>query len=253
MRTIKRRDFLKAAAFACPAFAAGADALLAAQQRQQEVKGLAVIKAKCTGCGDCVKNCPVEAIKLKDGLAVIDNEECLDCGACIDECPTEAIVHKKDLPAAEAEAKPPARKEEPANKANRRTAAAKAGDEISYAMPGGWIAQALTGSGPEVKAHYVYYVQSLPYGEMYLSYHPLADGSTLDRAFDQGLANVRPSLPYYQARGTQKTAVNGLPAIVHDFSYMPGGAGVLFFSRTYTLLAGAGIYTFFFQTVQRYA
>jgi ferredoxin len=46
---------------------------------------------KCTGCGSCVEECPVEAIKLVDNLAKIDPELCTDYGTCIDACSVEAI------------------------------------------------------------------------------------------------------------------------------------------------------------------
>ena len=45
---------------------------------------------KCTGCGACVDICPVEALTIKHGKAVI-GEACVDCGACITECATEAL------------------------------------------------------------------------------------------------------------------------------------------------------------------
>ena len=45
----------------------------------------------CTGCGQCVDTCPVEAISLVDDIAVVDAELCVDCGQCIDACPVEAI------------------------------------------------------------------------------------------------------------------------------------------------------------------
>lgn len=45
----------------------------------------------CTGCGQCVDTCPVEAISLVDDIAVVDPELCVDCGQCIDACPVEAI------------------------------------------------------------------------------------------------------------------------------------------------------------------
>jgi hypothetical protein len=130
--------------------------------------------------------------------------------------------------------------------------AANTGEDVTFAMPDGWVAQALQGQGPEIKAHYVYMYRGAPYGEMYLSYEALAGTATLDRIFEQGLAKVRPNMPYYQARGTQKTTVGGMPAIVHDFSYMPSAAGVIFIARTYTMIAGSNVYTFFFQTVQNY-
>ncbi len=46
---------------------------------------------KCTGCGDCVEECPTDAIEMKDEKAVVNEEECIDCGACVDVCPAEAI------------------------------------------------------------------------------------------------------------------------------------------------------------------
>ena len=46
---------------------------------------------KCTGCETCVESCPLDAITMKDDLAVIDPDTCGDCGTCVDECPTEAI------------------------------------------------------------------------------------------------------------------------------------------------------------------
>lgn len=45
---------------------------------------------KCTGCGVCVEVCPVNAIKVENGKAVIGGE-CVDCGGCIAQCPVEAI------------------------------------------------------------------------------------------------------------------------------------------------------------------
>jgi len=41
-----------------------------------------VIAAKCTGCGLCVKACPVDAIRMRDGIAVIDYDTCILCGVC---------------------------------------------------------------------------------------------------------------------------------------------------------------------------
>lgn len=46
----------------------------------------------CSGCGDCVPACPLDAIEMQDGKAKVDEETCGDCGACIDACPTESIT-----------------------------------------------------------------------------------------------------------------------------------------------------------------
>ncbi|MFA4943536.1 MAG: 4Fe-4S binding protein [Lentisphaeria bacterium] len=48
---------------------------------------------KCVGCEACVSTCPVEAIAMKDGKAVV-SDACIDCGACIDSCPSSAIEMK---------------------------------------------------------------------------------------------------------------------------------------------------------------
>ncbi|MGI6331936.1 MAG: 4Fe-4S binding protein [Zhaonellaceae bacterium] len=45
---------------------------------------------KCTGCGECADICPVEAIKIENGKAVV-NDDCLECGSCEAICPAGAI------------------------------------------------------------------------------------------------------------------------------------------------------------------
>lgn len=45
---------------------------------------------KCTGCTTCLRHCPTEAIRIKDGHAVINQERCIDCGECIRVCPHKA-------------------------------------------------------------------------------------------------------------------------------------------------------------------
>ena len=50
-----------------------------------------VDEEKCAGCETCVEECPVEAIKMVDGIAKVDSELCTDCGTCVDACPVEAI------------------------------------------------------------------------------------------------------------------------------------------------------------------
>lgn len=45
---------------------------------------------KCNGCTTCLKHCPTEAIRIRDGHAVISQERCIDCGECIRVCTNNA-------------------------------------------------------------------------------------------------------------------------------------------------------------------
>jgi iron only hydrogenase large subunit-like protein len=44
----------------------------------------------CRGCTNCIKRCPVEAIRVRKGKASIIAERCIDCGECIRLCPHKA-------------------------------------------------------------------------------------------------------------------------------------------------------------------
>ena len=45
----------------------------------------------CLGYGTCVKVCPFDAIKVVDGVAVVDKDACKACGKCVDVCPKKLI------------------------------------------------------------------------------------------------------------------------------------------------------------------
>ena len=45
---------------------------------------------KCKGCTNCIKRCPTEAIRVRNGHAVIQEDKCIDCGECIRLCPYKA-------------------------------------------------------------------------------------------------------------------------------------------------------------------
>ncbi len=47
---------------------------------------------KCAGCGVCEDACPVEAIRVSDGVAHIDQDRCNECQACVETCPNKAIL-----------------------------------------------------------------------------------------------------------------------------------------------------------------
>jgi ferredoxin len=48
-------------------------------------------ESKCTGCGCCVPICPVNAISLVSGQALVEEQRCINCYRCFYECPENAI------------------------------------------------------------------------------------------------------------------------------------------------------------------
>ena len=62
----------------------------------------------CTGVGTCIERCPLDAVSLNNGFAVIELARCIGCGLCVPYCPEEAITMVKK----EIEITPPATMEE---------------------------------------------------------------------------------------------------------------------------------------------
>lgn len=56
----------------------------------QNLHSVTLDLSKCKGCTNCIKRCPTEAIRVRDGHAVIKEERCIDCGECIRVCPYKA-------------------------------------------------------------------------------------------------------------------------------------------------------------------
>ncbi|GFO67123.1 (Fe-S)-binding protein [Geomonas limicola] len=74
---------------------------LAIPHRQYSTNYQAKIEtARCNGCGNCLRYCPVEALTLekgevqagKRGNARLLEELCLGCGVCVGNCPSRALV-----------------------------------------------------------------------------------------------------------------------------------------------------------------
>ncbi len=53
-------------------------------------------KDKCRGCTNCIKRCPTQAIRVREGKAHIVKERCIDCGECIRVCPHHAKTASSD-------------------------------------------------------------------------------------------------------------------------------------------------------------
>ncbi len=57
---------------------------------------LSIDEDACIGCSHCMKSCPTEAIRVREGKAVFLPDKCVDCGNCFKACPTHAIYVEQD-------------------------------------------------------------------------------------------------------------------------------------------------------------
>ena len=64
------------------------DCVMAAQLAGKSSKACAF---GCMGLGSCVKVCQFDAIKIENGVAVVDPEVCVSCGKCVNICPQHII------------------------------------------------------------------------------------------------------------------------------------------------------------------
>jgi electron transport complex protein RnfB len=52
---------------------------------------VSIARIGCTGCGDCVERCPMDALSLVEEIASVDPVLCVGCGNCVTACPTESL------------------------------------------------------------------------------------------------------------------------------------------------------------------
>jgi len=45
----------------------------------------------CSGCGDCIDRCPMDALTMDNDVAALDSNRCIGCGLCVSTCPTGAL------------------------------------------------------------------------------------------------------------------------------------------------------------------
>ena len=51
-----------------------------------------VDEGSCTGCGTCVGQCPVSALKMSDRFPQVDTDQCITCFCCQEICPSKSII-----------------------------------------------------------------------------------------------------------------------------------------------------------------
>ena len=64
-----------------------------------ELKSLHTVNldsTKCKGCITCMKRCPTEAIRVRNGKASVIYDKCIGCGECIRLCPHHAKIASYD-------------------------------------------------------------------------------------------------------------------------------------------------------------
>ncbi|MCL1974983.1 MAG: DUF362 domain-containing protein [Firmicutes bacterium] len=49
------------------------------------------IMDNCVGCGECVRICPQNCIKIREGKAEINGKDCIRCYCCHEFCPSQAL------------------------------------------------------------------------------------------------------------------------------------------------------------------
>jgi NAD-dependent dihydropyrimidine dehydrogenase PreA subunit len=67
--------------------------------RDQDIKAMLALsnfqvvidEETCTGCGDCIDRCQMEALRLEGEVVTVHLPHCVGCGNCVSVCPTESL------------------------------------------------------------------------------------------------------------------------------------------------------------------
>lgn len=61
-------------------------------QKVHRMEGVEVsVNGSCSGCGECVESCFVNAVTVTNGRALINDKMCRGCGRCVIKCRQEAV------------------------------------------------------------------------------------------------------------------------------------------------------------------
>lgn len=77
--SMHRRTFLRSVTGLC------AVAAIVGAQEEEKPKSM-IVRSRCVGCGDCVRQCPVTAISLENGKAWVNRAICVGCRMCAKTC-----------------------------------------------------------------------------------------------------------------------------------------------------------------------
>ena len=65
-------------------------------EKQYFHHALKISEPNCIGCTHCIKVCPTDALRVKNGKAHLLENRCVDCGECFRVCPVNAIYVDHD-------------------------------------------------------------------------------------------------------------------------------------------------------------
>jgi ferredoxin/DNA-binding MarR family transcriptional regulator len=89
--TLERIDFICNCCTCCCGVLKGVSQFNAPVRTLSSNYEAAVDEDACTGCGECIEKCQMDAITLEDDTARLNLDRCIGCGVCVHHCPSEAL------------------------------------------------------------------------------------------------------------------------------------------------------------------
>src|SRR5512140_3694004 len=59
---------------------------------EDDFRSIVIDTEKCTGRMRCLRVCPTQALRVRNGKARLLKDRCIDCGECVRVCPNHAFV-----------------------------------------------------------------------------------------------------------------------------------------------------------------